>query len=157
MILKRRRGALLLGAIAIGASLIIAACDATDIETESANRLSGLATCEDPNDIHCETDQRDFSVDSAIIYASVTVNQPVAGTEALATMSRIDGDSRQKILSYSVGIEPEEGDEKTELAFFFDSSSNTGNGGRWVAGEYEIEVIVHASEAEPLRTTIRLD
>jgi hypothetical protein len=69
-------------------------------------------------------------------------------------LTRIDGASREKILSYSVGIEPEDDAETASLVFFFDDSGNTAGGGVWVAGEYEIKLEVHAADATPVRKTI---
>lgn len=155
---KRRPGFCLLPALlAAGAIILLASsCAAADSGSEQVNRLSDLAACSTLAGDRCDSDNNEFPVATGIIYATVTVHQPVDGTEALATLTRLDGDARQKVIAYSVGIEPEEDAETLQLVFFFDSKSNTDNNGQWDAGEYELAVEVHAGNTTPVSTTIRL-
>ncbi|MHB0914924.1 MAG: hypothetical protein ACYC5A_08305 [Thermoleophilia bacterium] len=155
---KRRPGYILPSALAAAGAILLLAtsCAANETDSDQVNRLSGLATCSATVEDRCDDNVSEFPVATSIIYATITVHQPVDGTEALATMTRLDGDSRQKVLAYSLGIEPEEDAATVQLVFFFDSRSNTDNNGQWDAGEYELAVEVHASDAAPVRTTIRL-
>lgn len=137
--------------------LLASSCAASDSGSKQANRLSDLATCANLAGDRCDGHDSELPVATSIIYATVTVHQPVDGTEALATMTRLDGDSRQKVLAYSLGIEPEEDAETVQLVFFFDSKSNTDNNGQWDAGEYELTVAVHAAKEAPVSTSIRLE
>ena len=136
--------------------LFLFSCAATEAEEEKTNQLSDLRVCTAPVDNRCEESATEVAVDTRFLYTTATVNRAVEGTEALATLTLIHEGEKKKILSYSVGIEPDEDSGTALLVFFFDSSGNTEHGGRWLAGQYEIEVEVHAAGAQPLRTTVHL-
>jgi hypothetical protein len=136
--------------------VVLSGCAATEDENGETNRLSGVAVCANVVDDRCPADEAEFSARTETIYITATVTTAVPGTEARATLTRVDGETREKILSYSVGIDPEDDGENTELVFFFDNSGNTTDDGAWTEGEYEVEVAVHAADKEPVRKTIQI-
>jgi len=143
-------------AFAVLAMLLPAACAATEPETEGTNRVLALDICANLTEGRCQDSAKEMPADTGVLYATATVERAVEGTEALATLTRIEDSRRQKVLSYSLGIEPDEETGEALLVFFFDSSADQENGGRWQPGEYEVEVEVHAAGAEPARAAFRL-
>lgn len=134
----------------------VTGCAATEPESQKSNQLTDLKICAALTEGSCQANESALSVDSGAIYAAVTAHRAMDGTEATATLSRLDDGGRKKVLSYSLGIEPDEETGTAELVFFFDASANTGNSGRWEAGMYEVSVTVHAAGAETLTSGFEL-
>lgn len=136
--------------------LAAAGCGAAEDGDAATNRLTDLRVCAIPVDGVCSEDLQQLPVDVDEIHVSATVEDPVPGTEARATLTRVDGPEREKILSYSVGIEPDEDSGAESLSFFFSASGNNAGAGDWIAGEYEIELVIHAAGAQPVTKIIKL-
>lgn len=129
-------------------------CTASDQSEGEANRFVDVAVCAVAVDNRCATDENEFVVQNSRIYVSATVEEAVPGTEAVATLTRIEEGSRERLLSYAVVIDPMEDADTDALLFFFDSGGP--EDGQWPAGDYEIEVAVEAAGSDPVTKAIRI-
>lgn len=137
-------------ALLLAALPAVSSCGSLDSESGDYNQLTDLRTCAGTVDERCEEDEDGFSAGAGKIFVTATVMNPVDGTEVRATLTRVDGGSREKVLSYSVGIESDPGSGSAGLLFFFTSE------GRLSPGTYEVELLAHGAGNEPLAKTIEI-